>query len=297
MRLRDLATLFLLAALWGGSFLFIRIAAPELGTFTLAAGRVLLAAPLLWAWMRFKRTRVDMRPLAGKLLVIGALNSAIPFALIGAAELHVTASLTAMLNATVPLWATVFSVLWLGERITPKRGAGLLLGVVGVAVLVGWSPVELTRATLLAIVGILIACASYALSGVYTRTQLAGIPAPALALGQQFGAMVWLAAPALWQVSDARFTQPAVWSLVALGVLCTAIAYPLYFYLIAAVGPMKTTTVTYLLPMFGTAWGAIFLAEPVTRGMLLGMAIVLSSVFLVNEVRMGALVRRFSTSP
>jgi drug/metabolite transporter (DMT)-like permease len=286
VRLRDLAILFLLAALWGGSFMFIRIATPELGTFPLAAGRVLLAAPLLWAWMRFQRTRVDLRPLAGKLLVIGALNAAIPFALIGAAELYVTASLAAMLNATVPLWATVFSVIWLGERITPKRALGLLLGVVGVGVLVGWSPIVLTRTTVLAIVGVLIACASYALSGVFTRKQLQGIPAPALALGQQLGAVTWLAAPALWQLRHAHMTTPALWSLVALGVLCTAIAYPLYFHLIAAVGPMKTTTVTYLLPMFGTAWGAVFLKEPVTRGMLLGMAIVLSSVFLVNEVRL-----------
>ena len=286
MRLRDLAILFLLAALWGGSFMFIRIATPELGTFPLAAGRVLLAAPLLWAWMRFQRTRVDLRPLAWKLLVIGALNAAIPFALIGAAELYVTASLAAMLNATVPLWATVFSVIWLGERITFKRALGLLLGVVGVAVLVGGSPVELTRTTVLAIIGVLIACASYALSGVYTRKQLSGIPAPALALGQQLGAVTWLAAPALWQVRHAHMTAPAMWSLVALGVLCTAIAYPLYFHLIAAVGPMKTTTVTYLLPMFGTAWGAVFLQESVTRGMLLGMGIVLSSVFLVNEVRL-----------
>ncbi len=193
----------------------------------------------------------------------------------------------------MPLWATVFSVIWLGERITPKRAFGLLLGVVGVAVLVGWSPIVLTRTTVLSIIGILVACASYAANGVFTRKQLVGIPAPALALGQQLAAAAWLIAPALWQVRSAHFTGPAVFSLVALGVFCTAIAYPLYFHLIAAVGPMKTTTVTYLLPMFGTAWGALFLHEPVTRGMLVGMAIVLSSVFLVNEVRIGAVFRRF----
>ncbi|MEO7455038.1 MAG: DMT family transporter [Gemmatimonadaceae bacterium] len=292
MRLRDLAILFLLAALWGGSFLFIRIAAPELGAFPLALGRVSLAAPLLLAWMKWQRTRVDLRPYAGRLLILGALNAAIPFSLIGAAELHVTASLAAMLNATVPLWALVFSVIWLGERVNLKRGIGLLLGVVGVAVLVGWSPVEMNRITVLSIVAILIACASYGLNGVFTRMKLGGVPAPALALGQQLGAMVWLTLPAAWQFGSIHATRPAVYSVIALGVLCTAIAYPLYFHLIAAVGPMKTTTVTYLLPMFGSAWGAIFLGETVTRGMMVGMGIVLSSVILVNEVKVGALVRR-----
>jgi drug/metabolite transporter (DMT)-like permease len=227
-----------------------------------------------------------------KLVVLGLLNAAIPFSLIAAAELRLTASLEAMLNATVPLWGALFGILWLGERFSAKRAAGLLLGVVGVCVLVGWSPIDMSRGTVLSIVATLVATCAYALAGVYAKRQLSGVPTPTLALGQQVGAAAWLVAPALWQLPQAHPTRLAALALVALAVLCTAVAYLLYFHLLAAVGPTKTTTVTYLLPLFGMLWGALFLHEPVTSGMLAGMGLILGSVLLVNDVRVGALVRR-----
>lgn len=196
-----------------------------------------------------------------------------------------------MLNATVPLFAALLGAAWLGERITAPRAAGLALGVVGVGVLVGWSPVALDRETLLGVAAMLVAAASYAAAGVYTKRQLGGVPAPTLALGQQLGALAWLAAPALWQLPAAEPTPAALWAVVALAVPCTALAYLLYFRLIASVGPTRTTTVTYLIPLFGTAWGALFLGEPITRGMLAGLACILASVVLVNGVSLAALGR------
>ncbi|MDF1506275.1 DMT family transporter [Roseisolibacter sp. H3M3-2] len=292
MRPRDLATLFLLAALWGGSFPFIRVAAPAFGPVVMAAARVALAALVLWLGMRALGQRPGIRAHARALLVLGALNAAVPFALVAAAELRLTASLAAMLNATVPLWGVWFGARWLGERMTARRAGGVLLGVAGVGVLVGWSPVALTGEVLLSVAAMLVATCCYALGGVWTRRRLAGVPAPTLALGQQLGATACLALPALWQLPEARPTLPATLALLALAVTSTAFAYVLFFRLIASVGPTRTTTVTYLIPLFGTAWGALFLGEPVTPGMAAGLACILGSVLLVNDVRVGALVPR-----
>jgi drug/metabolite transporter (DMT)-like permease len=292
MRPKDLAILFALAAIWGASFLFIRVAAPALGPVPLVAARVVLAALVLVVGMRVVGYRPSLRAHASELLVLGALNAAIPFSLIAAAELRLAASLAAMLNATVPLWTALFGMIWLGERFSAKRGAGLLMGVFGVAVLVGWSPIVMTEEIVLSIVATLVATCSYGLSGIYAKRKLSGVPAPTLALGQQLGAAVWLVVPALWQAPDAHLTRAAALALVALAVLCTAVAYLMYFHLLAAVGPTKSSTVTYLLPLFGMVWGALFLHEPVTSGMLVGMALVLGSVLLVNDVRVGALVGR-----
>jgi drug/metabolite transporter (DMT)-like permease len=297
MKRLELAALFALAALWGGSFLFIRVAVPALGPLPLAAGRVALAAVLLGAAAIAGGRGLALHMHARHLLVLGGVNAALPFALVGFAELKLTASLAAMLNATVPMFAALLGAVWLRERISGGRAAGLLLGVVGVGVLLGWSPVPLDGGTLLGVGAMLVAACCYAIAGIYTKRNLAGVPAVSLALGQQLAATAWLAAPAVWQLPDARFTTAAVTSLVALAVLCTAVAYLLYFFLIARVGPTRTTTVTYLIPVFGTLWGVLFLDEPVTRGMVAGLACILASVVLVNGVSLRGLLPREAMVP
>lgn len=124
MKTKDLAALVILAALWGSSFLFIRVAVPSFGPAPLAVSRVMLGAVLLAAFAAIARRPLVLRPYAKRLLVLGAINAALPFVLIGAAELHITASFAAVLTATVPLFAALFSVVWLGERMTPARVAG-----------------------------------------------------------------------------------------------------------------------------------------------------------------------------
>lgn len=291
MKTKELAALFALGAVWGASYLFIRVAVPALGPFPLAAGRVALAGLVLWLGIRAAGQRPAIRENARKLLILGGLNAAIPFSLIAAAELHVTASLAAMLTATAPMWSAVFSAVWLGEPIGTRRGGGLLLGVAGVAVLVGWSPIEMTTTVALSILAVLVATCSYVLATVYAKRNLAGVPAQTLALGQQLGAAVLLAVPAAVRVPHAHPTTTALLALAALAVICTAVAYLLFFRLVASIGPTKLSTVTYLIPVFGTAWGALFLGEPVTRGMIAGLALILASVVLVNEVRLGKFLR------
>ncbi|MCC6244653.1 MAG: DMT family transporter [Gemmatimonadaceae bacterium] len=285
MHRRDIAALITLAALWGSSFLFIRIGAPALGPFPLAFGRVTLAALVLWGVARARQDTPMVTSLLGKLVILGALNAAIPFSLIARAELHLTASLTAMLNATVPLWAALMGSVWLGERITLRRALGLALGIAGVAVLVGWSPTALSATTWWSVGAVLLATASYAGAGVYTKKSLSGVSTATLSLGQQIGAALCLVLPAASQAPKVHATADAIGAVVVLAVFCTALAYPLYFRLIRTIGPTRTTTVTYLIPLFGTLWGVVFLREPVSSGMFLGLALILVSVGFANDVR------------
>lgn len=282
MRPRDLTALVLLAVLWGGSYPLIRIAVPAFGPLPLVAARVTLAALVLWSVLHANGRAPVLRGQVAPLLVLGALNAALPFTLIAAAELRITASLAAMLTATVPLWAALFSVVWLGDRVTARPAAGLALGVVGVGVVVGGGALDATPAGLTAVAAVLAATACYGLAGVYAKRRLAGVPAPTLAFGQQLAAAAWLVIPAAARAPSVHATGPAVAALATLAVGSTAVAYLLFFHLIAAVGPTRTTSVTYLIPLFGTLWGTLLLGEPVTVGMLAGAVLVVASVALVG---------------
>jgi drug/metabolite transporter (DMT)-like permease len=282
----DAALLLVLSLLWGGSFLFIRVAVPSVGPVALVIARLLIGAVLLYAFARATRRPLALRPHARPLAVLGLLNAALPYVLISAAELRLTASFAAVLNATVPLFAATFGAIWLRERLTARRGAGLLAGLAGVCVMVGWSPAPMTRDTLLAVLAMLAGSASYAAAGIYARLRLRGLPTHALALGQQLGALAWLALPGLvWRPREVP-PPAAAWSVLALGVLSTAVAYLLYFQRLERVGPTRTATVTYLLPVVGILWGTTVLGEHVTTGMLVGLGTVLASVLLVNDVRL-----------
>ncbi len=287
MRHKDFAALVTLAALWGASFLLIRIAVPAFGPIGLMAGRVLVSALLLAIGLRVTGRRpLGLRANARHLLVLGLVNAALPFTLVAASELHLNASLAAVLIATSPLFSALLSARAGQERIDRRRAAGLLLGVMGVAVLVGWSPMALTATTILCIAATLAAAASYAYAGEYTARHLSSMPSPTIAFGQQLGAAAWLVGPALVSPPSAPISSSALWALFGLAALCTSAAYLLYFHLIARIGPMRTNSVTYLIPLFGILWGALFLGEPMTPQMLLGLGLILSSVLQVNAVRL-----------
>jgi drug/metabolite transporter (DMT)-like permease len=286
MTLKQLLALFTLAALWGGSYLLIRVAVPVFGPFSLMASRVVIAGALLWIGLRLAGSPpAGLRANAGRLLILGAVNGAIPFTLIARGELRLTASLAAVLGATVPLFSVLIAAVWLRQRISIRSGAGLVLGVAGVGILVGWSPFALTRDTVLSIGSLLVAAASYGFSGLFTKQKLSGVPSTTLAFGQQVGAAVWLVVPALLQPPRFPIPTNVLWAVILLAALCTSCAFVLYFYLIAEVGPVRTQTVTYLIPVFGMLWGALFLGERVTTGMLVGLGVILLSVLLVNRVR------------
>ena len=286
MKPRDLLLLFLLAAMWGGSFLFIRIAAPVLGPVVLTACRVTLAGLSLLLYARLTGQRLGLRPLWWKFGILGGLNAAIPFCLIATAELNLTASFGAILNATTPLFTALVAAVWLKDALTPRKIAGLVLGLVGVAVVVGWSPLEINGVILLSVGISLLAALFYALGAVYSRIGFKNVPTLTLATGQQLSAATILFVPAVALSPSAHQPSPLVIGCVlALALTSTSLGYLIYFRLMNTVGPTSTTSVTFLVPVFSLIWGTLFLGEPVGLGLIVGFVIILSGLGLVTGLR------------
>lgn len=287
MRSKDLGALLLLGALWGGSFFFIRVAVPALGPALLMEVRVFIAAVTLGAYTFAVGRLGGILPRWKEFLLLGGLNAALPFTLIAAAEINLTASFAAILNATTPLFAAIVAVVWIGEALTLKRVVGLVMGIFGVALIVGWTPISLNAIVLLSVGASLAAAFSYSLGGVYAKRTFPDTPPLTLAIGQQAGAATVLLPLAAASLPQEPPPLTAILCVLALALLSTALAYLLYFRLISSVGPTRTLTVTFLVPVFGVFFGVLLLAEPVTLSMVLGLGIVLLSVGLVTGIRLG----------
>jgi drug/metabolite transporter (DMT)-like permease len=283
---RDLAALILLGSLWGASFIFIRVAVPALGPFVLMDLRVLLAAAALILGAVAVGSLPKLRSHWGRFLVLGFLNAAVPFTLIAASEINLTASLAAILNSTTPLFTAMVAAVWIGEALRLRRIFGLLLGILGVVLVVGWTPLALSPVVLLSIGASLAAALSYGFGGVYAKRAFSGLPPLSMAIGQQAGASLLLLSPSAASLPGEVPSSGVVLSVLALALLSTALAYLLYFRLITSVGPTSTLTVTFLVPVFGLLFGALFLGEPVGAGMLVGLGVILSSVALVTGIRL-----------
>ena len=281
---RDLAALILLGGLWGASFLFIRVAVPALGPFALVEMRVALAVLALLVYGlaigRLPRLRAHWR----EFLVLGAVNSAVPFSLISFAEIELTASLAAILNSTTVLFTAVVAAVWTGEALTAGKASGVVLGVAGVAVLVGWDPIVVTGTVLVSVGAMLLASLSYALGATYAKRAFADLTPLTMAVGQQAGAAALLLVPATASLPKESPSAVVGLSVAGLALLSTAAAYLLYFRLIENVGPTSTVTVTFLVPVFGLLFGVLVLGEPFGAGTILGLAIVLLSVALVTGI-------------
>lgn len=289
MRGKDFGALLLLAALWGGSFLFIRVAVPVLGPIVLAELRFAIAGMGLLLFAGARGALPGLRRAWWKYLVLGALNGAIPSVLIATAELHLTASLAAILNATVPLCTALAGAIWLKEPLRIRTAAGIALGIAGVAVLVGWSALPRTPAVVLSICASMGAASSFGLVNVFAKVAFVRAAPLTLAIGQQLGAsalLLPLAVPAAaTRGPTIRVTPLLACAVLALALLCTSLGYLLFFYLIVRAGPLGAASVTLLTPVTGIAWGALFLREPVRPGAIAGCAVILASVVLVTGTR------------
>lgn len=281
MNTKQWAFLFTLAALWGGSFLFIRVGAPTLGPVVLMWLRVGIASAALGAFAALSRRRPAVAGKWKSYLVLGLLNAAVPFSLIAAAELRLSSSLAAILNATTPLFTALVTRVWTGDPLTPRKAGGLVLGILGVAVLVGWEPDRPDGRLLVSAAMSLLAACSYAVAGVYAARAFKGEHPLDMAIGQQLAATVILLPFACAALPRAAWSPVALMAVAALAVLCTAVAYLFFFALIRDVGPVRALSVTLLVPVFGTAWGALFLGEPLSWNVIAGLALVLCSVALV----------------
>jgi len=283
--------LFMLSILWGGSFLFIRITAPALGPIAVAELRVLLAGIALALFALATHRQLDLRARWKQYLIVGVINSAIPFALIATAELHLTASLAAVLNATSPLFGALIAALWLRDPLTPNKLAGLAIGVIGVAILTGISLPSLSPEILLAVGASLAGAASYGLAGTYMKARMVGAPSMGVAMGSQLAAALVLAPILPFAPPSSWPNQTVVICMLALALLSTALAYMLFFRLVADIGPMQALTVTFLTPLFGVLWGVLLLGEHITIGTVIGGVIVLAGTALVTGVRLPSLNR------
>jgi drug/metabolite transporter (DMT)-like permease len=285
MPILDLVLLVLLGAFWGASYVFMRIAGPALGPISLMAIRVLIAAALLLAIARAVNQMPDFRARWRQFLVIGAIGNAIPFVLLGNAVLHLNASIASILNATVPLFTTTVAAVWIGEPLGPRKLLGAALGIAGVAALAGWSPLPVTPATLGATAQTLIAALCYGITSVFARRYFGDLTPLQAAVGQVCGACVLLTPLMLLAPPPLTPTWPVVLAVLALAIPCTVLGYLIYFRLISNAGPTKTSVVTFLIPPFGILWGVVFLGEPLNAGILVGLGIILASVWLVLGAR------------
>lgn len=267
----------LLAALWGASFLFMRLGASEFGPLPTAGLRVALATVFLWPIMLRQGHGPALRQHWRPILFAGLINSAIPFALFSYAVLHIATGLSSILNATVPLFGALIAWMWLGDRISRLRWLGLALGFVGVALLAWRAPAGTgfkTDSAHWAIGACLLASCFYGLSASFARRHLTGIAPLATATGSQLGAALGLALPTVWSW-PAQMPGLRAWAAIAaIAVLCTGIAYILYFRLIASAGPSRALAVTFIAPVFAVVYGAIFLGERITPWMM-GCALVI----------------------
>ena len=281
---RDLLDLTLLAALWGGSFLFMRYAVPDFGVVPLIWLRVALASVCLLPLLLMKGQLGALRERAGAVAVMGLFDSGLPFLLIAWATLSITAGLASIMNAMTPVFTALIGALWLGDRLDGRRSLGLLLGLAGVALLAADKADFRPGGSGWAIVAMLLATACYGFAANHTRRYLQGVPALVNATGTQLVSALVLLPPALWSWPE-RMPGLGPWlATLVLGVACSALAYLLFFRLIARVGASRAVTVTFLVPVFGTLWGALFLGEPVTASMLAGGAVVLLGTGLATGV-------------
>ena len=286
MKTSDLIELLALAAIWGASFLFMRLGAGEFGAVPLTALRVGGAALLLLPLVLLRGQGAALRTSWRPIVVIGFLNSALPYLLFAVAALAINAGLSSILNATAPMWGVLVAWLWLNERLTAARMLGVAVGFAGVVMLAwdkaSFKPGEHGVSAAVAIGACLLATLCYGIGANYTKRRVNGVPP--LAVGSQAAATLMLAPPAIFLWPSVSPSAAAWWSLAGLSLVCTGIALVLYFRLIAHLGPARAITVTFLLPLFGLLWGALFLGEAVTASMLVGCAVILVGTALTTGV-------------
>lgn len=285
MSLAHLFQLVLLAAIWGASFLFMRVAVPALGPVWLIEWRVLLAAGLLALAGRWFRHSLQLRTHWRHYLVLGLFNTALPFVLFAWAAQTLTASLLSVVNATAPIWGAVIAWVWKREPLKGRVAAGLALGVTGVILLMGLDPAMLQPGSGQVLALVLLAPFCYALASHYARSAGHALTPYAHAHGSMWAATLLLgpllpfAGHAPWPVGG----TPWVWGAVlALGLFCTGLAYLMYFRLVAALGAASALTVTFLIPVFGILWGHFFLGEAVGWQTVAGAVVVLTGTALVT---------------
>ena len=291
MSTANLFRLILLAAIWGGSFLFMRIAAPVLGPAVLIEYRVVFAALFLAAIALALKKPLHWKRHWKHYVVLGFFNSALPFLLFAWAEKTLSASVLAVLNATAPMWGALIGALWQRQMVGARVLLGIALGTAGVALLVGFDHASAREGAGLAIAAALFASFNYGIASTYARAAPAVEPF-ANAHGSMWTAALMVLPSLLFFPAPGTPTTGIMAAALALGMLCSGVAYLLYYGLIRDVGATSALTVTFLSPLFGILWGALFLHEVVGWYTIAGAAIVILGTVFVTGYRPAVAARR-----
>ncbi len=279
--------LLLVAALWGFSFIFMRVTSPVLGPVMTALLRVVIGGGTLLAYALVTQKRLEWRKYGFWIAVIGLLNSALPFVLISFAELTLSASMSAILNATVSFWTVLIAATWFGDAFTLRRFVGLALGTLGVTLLVGWSPLEPGLNTILSVLALLVAAFAYGLAANLTKAKLRGAPPIGMVTGALLTSSLCLAPLAPWNPIRSTPDAIVIVCLLALALACTALAYLIFLPLVVNLGASRTSVVGLLVPVFAVAWGAILLGEAISLEKVSSCAVILLRAVLVTGVQPG----------
>lgn len=281
LRATDLARLAALAVIWSASFVFIRVLAPALGPVWTATLRMLVAGAALVAWLALTGFDAGLRKHWRAYLFVGLLNSAAPFLLFAWAALTLPASYLVILNAATPMFAAVASAIWLGERLDAAKLAGLSAGAAGVALVSRAGPLDPTPAVAAAVAASLAAALCYALAGIWLKRRGGALKPVAIAAWSQLGAGIVMLPIAAPTTMPGPLTAAVAANVAALALVCSAVAYLIYYRLIRDIGPTRAMTVTFLMPALGMLWGALFLGEVVTAPMIAGALLVVAGTAAV----------------
>jgi drug/metabolite transporter (DMT)-like permease len=291
MSTANLIRLLVLAAIWGGSFLLMRICAPILGPVMLIEYRVALAALFLLGVGTLLHKKLNAREHWKHYLIIGLFNSALPFLLFAYAAQTLTASQLSILNATSPVWGAVIGAAWIRQAISLKTMLGLFLGVAGVTVLIGFDKVTLQPGAGIAVAAALTAALSYGIATTYAKSAKRVDPF-SNAQGSMWAATLLIVPAIPFSAAHPTLSTDIILLVLTLGIVCSGIAYILYFRLIADLGAASALTVTFLIPVFGILWGNVFLGEPITLHTVAGSAIVIVGTALVTGFSLASIFRK-----
>jgi drug/metabolite transporter (DMT)-like permease len=282
----DFLTLMALAAMWGISFIFMRVIAPAIGWAWAADLRVAIGGALIAGIMLWQHEPLHLRRDARHFAFLGLINSAVPFALFAVAALYVPAAYSAIGNATAPLWAGFIGTVFLADKLSLRKCLGLALGISGVAVTAGAGSIAMNHLAVLAFAGTVFAALLYAIAGVYMKTQAKHIAPLALGCGSQLAAALWLLPTlAFFTPESVQLTPKLLACVLGSGLISTGLPYVLYFPLMRRIGITRALTVTFLVPCFAIFWAWLFLHEAVSLGSILGITMVLLGVFLTLGMR------------
>ncbi|SBT12557.1 DMT family transporter [Vibrio celticus] len=273
--------LITLAAIWGGSFLFMRMAANPLGPAVLIEARVLFAALTLLLVSFYLKKKLSFHDHAKHFFILGLFNTTLPFLLFAYAAQTLNASTLAILNSTAPIWAAIIGAIWTKTALEAKVLLGLGIGVTGVGVLVGWDAMNIGREAMLPIFAAVMAAFSYGIASNYTK-QAPKVEAFNNAHGSMWAAVLLVLPFVLFipmrETPDVTITT----SVILLGAVCTGLAYLLYFNLVSELGAPSALSVTFIIPVFGILWGNLFLDEAIGLNTIFGSVLVITGTMLVT---------------